>query len=31
MVDINYKKFDASSWSVQEHGVKGPVRLQREE
>jgi hypothetical protein len=31
MVDINYKKFDASSWPIQEHGVKGPVRLQREE
>ena len=30
MVDINYKKFDASSWPVQEHGVKGPVCLQRE-
>ena len=31
MVDINYKKFDASSWPVQEHGVKGPVRLVRDE
>jgi hypothetical protein len=30
LVDINYKKFDASSWPVQEHGVKGPVRLVRE-
>ena len=31
LVDINYKKFDASSWPVQEHGVKGPVRLVRDE
>ena len=30
MVDINYKKFDASAWPVQQHGVKGPVRLVRE-
>ena len=30
LVDINYKKFDASSWPVQQHGVKGPVRLVRE-
>ncbi len=27
MVDIDYKPFDASQWPVQEHGVKGPVRL----
>ena len=31
IVDINYKKFDASSWPVQQHGVKGPVRLVRED
>ena len=27
MVDIDYNPFDASNWPVQEHGVKGPVRL----
>ena len=27
MVDIGYNPFDASSWPVQEHGVKGPVRI----
>ena len=30
VVDINYKKFDASQWPVQQHGVKGPIRLVRE-
>ena len=27
MVDINYRSFDASSWPVMQHGVKGPIRL----
>ena len=27
MVDINYKKFDASGWRQHEAGLYGPVRL----
>ena len=27
MLGIDYKAFDASNWPVQEHGVKGPVRI----
>ena len=30
MVDMDYHPFDASNWPVQEHGVKGPVRILRE-
>lgn len=27
MVDINYKKLDASAWRQQEYGLYGPVEL----
>ena len=27
IVSINYKKFDASTWSVRENGLIGPVTL----
>ena len=30
MVDINYRRFDASDWPVQQHGVKGPVTIVEE-
>ena len=31
MVDIHYRPFDASKWSIMPHGVRGPMRIYRGE